>query len=72
MYATRYLSLCRKDPRILSTQESSNSEAEDTCCWGTCNDAGVKEFPFPQNKIVNINYTSPCMSSNRYYVITAS
>ncbi|KAI3917738.1 hypothetical protein MKW98_021500 [Papaver atlanticum] len=70
MYATRHLSLCRKDPSILQThpQESSSSgyivitdeesAAEDTCCWGTCNDNDVREFPFATNKIVSTVYAS--------------
>ncbi|KAI3917736.1 hypothetical protein MKW98_021498 [Papaver atlanticum] len=104
MYATRPLSLYRRDPSILSTLTKGSSisdyivitdeetEAEDTCCWGTCKDPTVGEFPFPQNKIVNVVYTSGSgehrrtqtdkvwfipvldqpLSSNRYYVITAS
>ncbi|KAF9624787.1 hypothetical protein IFM89_013868 [Coptis chinensis] len=68
MYVTRPLSMYRKDPSSLSEPptEGPNSgyivltdeetEAEDTCCWGTCKDTGVKELPFPQNKILNVNY----------------
>ncbi|KAI3892440.1 hypothetical protein MKX03_012658 [Papaver bracteatum] len=104
MYATRPLSLYRKDPSILSTLTNGSSisgyivitdeetEAEDTCCWGICKNPTVGEFPFPQNKIVNVVYSSGSgdnsttdtdkvwfipvldlpLSSNRYYVITAS
>ncbi|KAI3863302.1 hypothetical protein MKW92_019784 [Papaver armeniacum] len=70
MYATKPLSLYRKNPSILSTATRGSSisgyivitdeetEAEDTCCWGICKDPKVGEFPFPQNKIVNVVYTS--------------
>ncbi|KAI3881554.1 hypothetical protein MKW92_028301 [Papaver armeniacum] len=70
MYATKPLSLYRKNPSILSTVTRGSSisgyivitdeetEAEDTCCWGICKDPKVGEFPFPQNKIVNVVYTS--------------
>ncbi|PIA63399.1 hypothetical protein AQUCO_00201025v1 [Aquilegia coerulea] len=66
MYATRHLSRYRKDPHLLSespvgTQHSGylvitdeETETQDTCCWGTCNDNRVLKFPFPQNKIVNV------------------
>ncbi|KAI3862063.1 hypothetical protein MKW92_042421 [Papaver armeniacum] len=70
MYATKPLSLYRKNPSILSTVTRGSSvsgyivitdeetEAEDTCCWGICKDPTVGEFPFPQNKLVNVVYTS--------------
>ncbi|KAF5194579.1 Duf1262 family protein [Thalictrum thalictroides] len=70
MYATRCLSRYRKDPLLLSespvgTQHSGylvitdeETEAQDTCCWGTCNDKRVRDLPFPQNKLVNVVYTT--------------
>ncbi|OVA06428.1 Protein of unknown function DUF1262 [Macleaya cordata] len=71
MYVTKPLSWYRKDPNNLSeltVQEGPNSgylvitdeetEAEDTYCWGTCKDTNVRKLPLPQNKIVNVIYTS--------------
>ncbi|KAL5727342.1 hypothetical protein ACHQM5_000552 [Ranunculus cassubicifolius] len=68
MYATRLLSMCRKFPSLLAEPavEAPNSgylvitdeetELEDTCCFGMCDDPKVRELPFPVNKIVNVEY----------------
>ncbi|PIA63398.1 hypothetical protein AQUCO_00201024v1 [Aquilegia coerulea] len=67
MYATRRLSMYRKDPDLLSespvgTQHSGflvitdeETEAEDIRWWGG-KDTRVRKLPFPQNKLVNVLY----------------
>lgn len=66
MYVTRPLSLYRKSPEYLSSPppEGPNSgvlviqdeESESTCCFGSCQDRQIREFPFPQNKNMTIRY----------------
>ncbi|KAL5727382.1 hypothetical protein ACHQM5_000587 [Ranunculus cassubicifolius] len=60
--------MCRKFPGLLAEPavEAPNSgylvitdeetELEDTCCFGMCDDPKVRELPFPVNKIVNVEY----------------
>ncbi|CAN1296163.1 hypothetical protein LINPERPRIM_LOCUS23052 [Linum perenne] len=92
MYVTRPLSLYRRDPSAASSPppEGPNSgilviqdeEAQPTSCFGLCNSSQVKDLPFPQNKNLQVRYTSQAvnyvvfipalgqpLSSNRYYVI---
>ncbi|KAL5720175.1 hypothetical protein ACHQM5_012863 [Ranunculus cassubicifolius] len=93
MYATRLLSTCRNNLSILAETpvETSSSgylvitdeetEAEDACCWGTCDNNSIEKLPLPQNKILYtddrheevwfIPIVDQPLSSNRYYVIHA-
>ncbi|XP_050225912.1 uncharacterized protein LOC126675331 [Mercurialis annua] len=66
MYVTRPLSMYIRDPSAISLPppEGPNSgilvikdeEAERTRCFGLCTDNRVKEFPFPQNKNLKVEY----------------
>ncbi|CAN1296157.1 hypothetical protein LINPERPRIM_LOCUS23052 [Linum perenne] len=68
MYVTRPLSLYRRDPSAASSPppEGPNSgilviqdeEAQPTSCFGLCNSSQVKDLPFPQNKNLQVRYTS--------------
>jgi len=95
MYATRLLSMYKMNPSALSDPPPSgpnsgylvilDEEAQTYCCFGLCKEYRIKNFPFPQNKTVTINYTvrkdryieeamfipvlNQPLSSNRYYVI---
>jgi hypothetical protein len=95
MYATRLLSMYKRNPSALSDPPPSgpnsgylvifDEEAQTYSCFGLCKDKRIKDFPFPQNKNLAINYSSgentyyeeaiflpvlnQPLSSNRYYVI---
>ncbi|KAK2428396.1 hypothetical protein QL285_026921 [Trifolium repens] len=95
MYATRLLSMYKRNPSALSDPPPSgpnsgylvifDEEAQTYSCFGLCTDKRIKDFPFPQNKNLAINYSSgentyyeeaiflpvlnQPLSSNRYYVI---
>ncbi|XP_050373829.1 uncharacterized protein LOC126791419 [Argentina anserina] len=91
MYVTRLLSMYRRSPASLSvpTPEGPNSgylvlhdeEADETTCFGCCEDTSVKDLPFPQNKDLSVEYDSDNddaafipvldkpLSANTYYVI---
>ncbi|XP_002514527.2 uncharacterized protein LOC8264523 [Ricinus communis] len=68
MYVTRPLSLYLRDPSALSLAppEGPNSgilviqdeEAEPTCCFGLCKSHQVDDLPFPQNKNLQVRYSS--------------
>ncbi|KAL5723438.1 hypothetical protein ACHQM5_006840 [Ranunculus cassubicifolius] len=73
MYVTRTLKMHRKgESEILSTPpiEGPHSgylmfadgeiheEAGGSCCWGICKDTQVRKLPFPQNKILEVVYTT--------------
>lgn len=74
MYVTRPLSMYRKSPSTLEIKPSDGpysghlvitdeeADAEDTFCWGQswglCKRKDVKKLPFPQDKILTIEYTS--------------
>ncbi|KAI4368971.1 hypothetical protein MLD38_017468 [Melastoma candidum] len=67
MYVTRPLSHFRRFPSALSTApEGPNSgylvvlddEAENTCCFGSCEDPRIYQLPFPQNKTFTVRFTS--------------
>ncbi|GAU20756.1 hypothetical protein TSUD_239500 [Trifolium subterraneum] len=95
MYATRLLSMYKRNPSALSDPPPSgpnsgylvifDEEAQSYSCFGLCKDNSIKDFPFPQNKNLTINYSSgentyseeaiflpvlnQPLSSNRYYVM---
>ncbi|KAL5974463.1 hypothetical protein ACLOJK_031128 [Asimina triloba] len=61
MYVTRPLSAYSKAPQpvIEASPEGpilviadEEYEAEARCCWGLCKDNGIRNPPFPQNKIL--------------------
>ncbi|XP_077236649.1 uncharacterized protein LOC143878231 [Tasmannia lanceolata] len=70
MYVTRPLSMFRNSPEAtgMAPPEGPNSgylvlfdeesEAEATCCWGTCKDSRIRGLPFPQNKFLKVTHTS--------------
>ncbi|KAF6169046.1 hypothetical protein GIB67_038543 [Kingdonia uniflora] len=70
MYATRLLSMYRKDPSFLSIPPpeflysgylvvtDEESETEDVRFWGLLKNTRIKNLPFPQNKVLNFSYTS--------------
>ncbi|XP_008811193.1 uncharacterized protein LOC103722416 [Phoenix dactylifera] len=70
MYATRLLSVFKNSPDAglqpppegpnsgyLVLQDEGPEIAEPTCCWGLCKDTRVRDLPFPQNRILTIEYT---------------
>ncbi|KAF6169043.1 hypothetical protein GIB67_038540 [Kingdonia uniflora] len=70
MYATRFLSMYRKDPSFLSIPPpeflysgylvvtDEESEAEDVWFWGLLKATRIKDLPFPQNKVFSFTYTT--------------
>ncbi|EHA8591433.1 hypothetical protein COCNU_scaffold052967G000010 [Cocos nucifera] len=71
MYATRLLSVFKNSPDAalqpppegpnsgyLVLQDEGPDVAEPTCCWGLCEDTRVRDLPFPQNRILAIEYQS--------------
>jgi hypothetical protein len=64
MYATRLLSMYKKNPSALSDPPPSgpnssylvilDEEAQTYSCFGLCKDNRIKNFPFPQNKNLTI------------------
>jgi len=68
MYATRLLSMYKKNPNALSDPPPSgpnssylvilDEEAQTYSCFGLCKDNRIKNFPIPQNKNLTINYSS--------------
>ncbi|GAU20750.1 hypothetical protein TSUD_239440 [Trifolium subterraneum] len=60
MYAARLLSMYRRNPSALSDPPPSgpnsgylvilDEEAQTYCCFGSCEDDEITDFPFPQNK----------------------
>ncbi|KAK8567458.1 hypothetical protein V6N13_105423 [Hibiscus sabdariffa] len=95
MYVTRPLSMYKNSPSLLSSPppEGPNSgvlvildeEAEPTCCFGTCKSSYLDELPFPQNKNIEVVFSTgqtvlvdhvafipvlgQPLSSNRYYAL---
>ncbi|GMI87530.1 hypothetical protein like AT1G13480 [Hibiscus trionum] len=68
MYVTRPLSMYKQSPSLLSSPlpEGPNSgvlvildeEAEPTCCFGLCKSHELHDLPFPQNKNIELRYTT--------------
>jgi len=68
MYATRLLSMYKKNPSALLDPPPSgpnsgylvilDEEAQTYSCFGLSKDNRIKNFPLPQNKNVTINYSS--------------
>ncbi|XP_043716483.1 uncharacterized protein LOC122664634 [Telopea speciosissima] len=66
MYVTKPLSLYRESPNSLSLPppEGPNTgylviqdeESVETCCFGLCKDPKIREFPFPQNRMLTVKY----------------
>ncbi|GMI87531.1 hypothetical protein like AT1G13480 [Hibiscus trionum] len=95
MYVTRPLSMYKRSPSLLSSPppEGPNSgvlvildeEAEPTCCFRTCKSNQLDELPFPQNKNIELVFSTgqsvlldhvafipvlgEPLSSNRYYAL---
>ncbi|CAJ2647674.1 unnamed protein product [Trifolium pratense] len=67
MYATRLLSMYKRNPSALSDPPPSgpnsgyivlfDEEAQTYSCFGLCKDKRIKDFPFPQNKNLSILYS---------------
>ncbi|KAF6169045.1 hypothetical protein GIB67_038542 [Kingdonia uniflora] len=78
MYATRPLSMYRKDPSFLSTPPpeflysgylvvtDEESEAEDVWFWGLLKATRFKNLPFPQNKVFKFSYTTGGKNSSTH------
>ncbi|XP_045812742.1 uncharacterized protein LOC123906789 [Trifolium pratense] len=68
MYATRLLSMYKRNPSALSDPPPSgpnsgylvifDEEAQTYSCFGLCKDNRIKDFPFPQNKNLTILYST--------------
>ncbi|KAI5437196.1 uncharacterized protein LOC127119410 [Lathyrus oleraceus] len=67
MYATRLLSMYKRNPTALSDPPPSgpnssylvilDEEVQSYSCFGLCKDNRIKDFPLPQNKNLTINYS---------------
>ncbi|XP_027191943.1 uncharacterized protein [Cicer arietinum] len=67
MYATRLLSMYKRNPSALSDPPPSgpnssylvllDEEAQTYSCFGLCKNNRIKDFPFPQNKNLTIVYS---------------
>ncbi|KAK5771613.1 uncharacterized protein LOC108463484 [Gossypium arboreum] len=76
MYVTRPLSMYKQFPSSLSLPppEGPNSgilvildeEAEPTCCFGLCKSHELDDLPFPQNKKIELQYTTGTSGENRH------
>ncbi|PNX71773.1 hypothetical protein L195_g027658, partial [Trifolium pratense] len=68
MYATRLLSMYKRNPSALSDPPPSgpnsgylvlfDEEAQTYSCFGLCKDHRIIDFPFPQNKNLTISYST--------------
>ncbi|WJX56821.1 hypothetical protein P8452_42444 [Trifolium repens] len=68
MYATRLLSMYKRNPSALSDPPPSgpnsgylvifDEEAQTYSCFGLCKDDNIRDFPFPQNKNLTILYST--------------
>ncbi|KAL9246295.1 hypothetical protein vseg_019849 [Gypsophila vaccaria] len=65
MYTTRPLSMFKNTPDALSQPPSGpnsgylviqDDESTPTCCFGLCKNPAIKELPFPQNKLITVEY----------------
>lgn len=65
MYTTRPLSLYKNAPEAISLPPEGPSsgylvlqdeESTPTCCFGLCKNPSIKDLPFPQNKLLTIEY----------------
>lgn len=67
MYATRLLSMYKRNPTALSDPPPSgpnssylvilDEEVQTYSCFGLCKDNRIKDFPLTQNKNLTINYS---------------
>ncbi|GJN16263.1 hypothetical protein PR202_gb03309 [Eleusine coracana subsp. coracana] len=102
MYGTKPLSLFKSYPEaasepppegqnsgylVLDDAPDDDSCTDEACCWGTCCRTRVWELPFPQNRVLTVEYTKRSrtysedvvfvpvpdqpLASNRYYVVVA-
>ncbi|GJN03461.1 hypothetical protein PR202_ga20912 [Eleusine coracana subsp. coracana] len=82
MYTTKPLSLFKSYPDAASEPlpEGQNSGflvvddapddgscADEACCWGTCCRTRVRELPFPQNRVLTVEYTKRRGQHSRTY-----
>ncbi|KAK8567456.1 hypothetical protein V6N13_105421 [Hibiscus sabdariffa] len=68
MYVTRPLSMYKQSPSLLSSPPPEgpnsgvlvilNEEDEPTCCFGLCKTHELHDLPFPQNKNIELRYTT--------------
>ncbi|XWS23021.1 hypothetical protein CRYUN_Cryun29cG0085400 [Craigia yunnanensis] len=68
MYVTRPLSMYKQFPSALASPPPEgpssgilvilDEEAEPTCCFGLCKSHELNSLPFPQNKKIELRYTS--------------
>ncbi|XP_042495599.1 uncharacterized protein LOC122074716 [Macadamia integrifolia] len=75
MYATKPLSLYKESSSSLSLPplEGPNSgylviqneESVETSCFGLCKDTKIREFPFPQNRMLTVKFTEHHGESSR-------
>ncbi|XP_074274721.1 uncharacterized protein LOC141598827 [Silene latifolia] len=65
MYTTRSLTYYKNSPETLSQPpDGPNSgylviqdeESTPTCCFGLCKNPAIKDLPFPQNKLLTVEY----------------
>ncbi|CAO2175474.1 unnamed protein product [Urochloa humidicola] len=93
MYTTKPLSLFRSHPEAatelpperndgyLVVKSSSDEEDDETTCWGAIPTRRVLDLPFPQNRVLRVEYggddetvvfvpvTGQPLASNRYHIV---